>query len=105
MSSACCMTVLKCVGATVTGTVSSLEVVLTSSFKSRLTAPHWLMRPSVNVVRGCVTQSEGIVVMPILMDLILSFFPGQTILEVMAAEDSIILAPVQPEHVGTKSVK
>ena len=52
-----------------------------------------------------MTQSDGIVVMPMLMGLILSVFPGQTILEVMAAEDSIILAPVQPEQVGTRSVK
>ena len=63
------------------------------------------MDPSVNVVRGWVTQSDGIVVIPMLMGLILSVFPGQTILEVMAAEDSIIRAPVQPEQVGTRSVK
>ena len=105
MSRACCMTVLMFVGAMVTTAVGLWDVAMTSSFKSRSTAPHRLVAPLIETVRGCVTQSEGIVVMPILMGLILSDLPGHTILDVMAEEDIIILAPVQPEQVGTKSVR
>ena len=105
ISSACCITLLKFVGAMVTRAVGLWDVVLTSSFKSRLTAPHWLVALLIATVRGCVTQSEGIMVMPTLMGLVLSDFPGHTILDVMAEDDIIILAPVQPEQVGTKSVR
>ena len=44
-------------------------------------------------------------VMPMLMGLVLSDFPGHTILDVIAEDDIIILAPVQSEQLGTKSVR
>ena len=79
--------------------------MLTSSSRLRLTAPHLLVAPLSAAVRGWVTQLEGIMVMPMTTVLILSVFPGHTILDDMTDEDIIILAPVQSEHVGTKSVK
>ena len=79
--------------------------MLTSSSRLRLTAPHRLVAPLSAAVRGWVTQFEGIVVMPMTTVLILSVFPGHTILDDMTDEDIIILAPVHSEHVGTKSVK
>ena len=105
MSRACCMTVLMFVGGIVTRAVDFWDVVPTSSSRLRLTAPHRLVAPLSAAVRGWVTQLEGIMVMPMLTVLILSDFPGHTILEDITEEDNIILAPVQSEHVGTKSVK
>ena len=52
MSRACCMTVLRFVGVIVTRAVVFWDVLLTSSSRLRLTAPHWLVAPLSAAVRG-----------------------------------------------------